>query len=355
MRVLFVNRSEADERLGGDTVQMHETARALRRLGIKVDERLGPQDPASLAPYDVVHLFNLQTPAFTAPEAEKVKAAGKKLAVSTIFWDFGAELLVSESRIWGRVASVAGNPVALQLARRRVNSVAAVDRGQMRRILELADVCLPNSQAEVAHLQRILPTITRIQVVPNGIDGKRFDPSRPLPLPTWATERGIPSRGYVLVAARIDHHKNQVPFCRAMQGFDHPIVLCGQTADEALVHECTKAGAIYIGSLSGDDLDAAYRHARVHALPSFRETPGLSSLEAAAMGCAIVSTSAGSARDYFGDDAKYCNPQSADSMRGAVVAAWKSGAPAGFGERVRRDFTWDAAAERTLEAYRSLA
>ncbi|MGV3616554.1 MAG: glycosyltransferase family 4 protein [Fimbriimonas sp.] len=354
MRVLFVNRADADERFGGDTVQMRETARALRRAGVEVEERLGPQPPEVYRGFDVVHLFNLQTPAFTVAEAEKVKASGRKLAVSTIFWDFGAELLVAESRLWGRVASLTGRPIALKLAHRRVNSVAALDRGQMRRILELADISLPNSQAEVDHLRRLVPKLGRVQVVPNGIDAARFDPDRPLPLPGWARERGISSGGYVLVAARIDPHKNQIPFCQAMRGWEHPIVLSGQAADPAWIRECEDAGAVYVGSLSGDDLVAAYRHAKVHALPSFRETPGLSSLEAAAMGCAIVSTEAGSAREFFGDEAVYCDPRSAASMRGAVEMAWAAGAPQGLAGRVRRRFTWDAAAAATLAAYQSI-
>ena len=43
------------------------------------------------------------------------------------------------------------------------------------------------------------------------------------------------------------------------------------------------------------ELAEHYARAQVHALVSFRETPGLVSLEAAALGCAVVSTDRGSA------------------------------------------------------------
>jgi glycosyltransferase involved in cell wall biosynthesis len=351
MRVLFVNRANADERIGGDTVQMHETARALRELGLEVEERLGPQTKETYRAFDLVHLFNLQTPEFTLPEAEKVKEAGRRLALSTIFWDFGAELLLSESRLWARVQSLVGRPLALQLAQRRVNSVAAADRAQMRRLLERADLLLPNSELEVAHLRRILSKLGTVHVVPNGIDAERFDPNRPLPLPRWAAERKLSGRDYVLVAARIDPHKNQIAFCRAMRGFPHPIFLAGQAADPSWIQACEAEGAVYVGPLGGDDLVAAYGHARVHALPSYRETPGLSSLEAAAMGCAIVSTEAGSAPEFFQRDATYCDPTSLPSMRSAVESAWQKPAGEELSHRIRSRYTWKEAAKATLAAY----
>ncbi|AIE85337.1 glycosyltransferase family 4 protein [Fimbriimonas ginsengisoli] len=354
MRVLFVNRADADTRPGGDTVQMHETAKGLRRMGVEVEERLGPQSEEAYGGYDVVHLFNLQTPEFTLVEAEKAKSAGRKLAVSTIYWDFSGELLLAQSARWARIASLTGRPAALWAARKWSAKHAAEPRRQVSRIIELADVLLPNSQEEAVHLRRLTPSLRTVAVVPNGIDADRFDPTRVLDLPKWAKDRGVESGAYLLVAARVDPHKNQVTFCRALRGFSSPIVLAGQVTDANLVRECEESGAIFVGSLSGDELVASYSHAKVHALPSFRETPGLASLEAAAMGCAIVSTDVGSAREYFGDEADYCSPHSADSMRIAVASAWGAGAPVGLSARIREKYTWDAAAKATLAAYERL-
>ncbi len=225
----------------------------------------------------------------------------------------------------------------------------------IREILELASVWLPNSEAEIAHLRRLTPEKRSEAVVPNGVDAARFDPARKLRVPGWVDRRGLESRGYVLVAARVDRDKNQLAFCRAMRGTRMPVVLAGVAPDAELARSCASTGAHWIGALGGDDLLAAYAHARVHALPSFRETPGLASLEAAAMGCAIVSTSVGSAREYFRGDVAYCNPMSESSMRGAAELAWRQGPKPGLSERVRREFTWKRAAEATLHAYESIA
>lgn len=335
-------------------MQMHETARALRGRGVEVEEHLGPATVDTMAPFDIVHLFNLQTPFFSAPEAAKVKQAGKKLAVSTIYWDFAAEIRLATSPHWMRMQKLIGRKMALSIARWRARAAAPEERKCMQQILGLADVLLPNSHMEIDRLRHITPTLGAVQVVPNAIDAARFDPSRSYPLPAWAESRGIASKGYVLIAARVEQDKNQLAFCRAVQGFGKPIVLAGQAIDADIARECEALGAICVGPLRGNDMVAAYAHARVHALPSFRETPGLASLEAAAMGCAIVSTDWGSAFEYLGKDAEYCSPGSPDSMRSALESAWNSGAPPALSERIRREYTWKSAADATLKAYEKI-
>jgi len=353
MRVLFINRTDADERPGGDTVQMHETVRALRALGVEIEEHLGPASTEQMSQFDIVHLFNLQTPFFTAPEAVKAKEAGKKLAVSTIYWDFAAEIRLATSPHWMRMQKLVGRKIALSIARWRAKAAAPEERKCMQQILGLADVLLPNSHLEIDRLRHITPNLGAVQVVPNAIDAARFDPSRSYPLPAWAASRGIASKGYVLIAARVEQDKNQLAFCRATQSLGKPIVLAGQAIDAEIARQCEAMGAICVGPLRGEDMVAAYAHARVHALPSFRETPGLASLEAAAMGCAIVSTNWGSASEYLGEDAQYCSPGSQESMRSALESAWNAGPPPSLSERIRREYTWNSAAQATLKAYES--
>ena len=64
-----------------------------------------------------------------------------------------------------------------------------------------------------------------------------------------------------------------------------------------------------------------YAACKVHALVSWMETTGLSSLEAAAMGANIVITDKGDTRDYFGNLAYYCAPDSIPSIREALLRA----------------------------------
>ena len=61
----------------------------------------------------------------------------------------------------------------------------------------------------------------------------------------------------------------------------------------------TFAGQVPHDSTALADL---YQGARVHILPSWFETTGLVSLEAALSGCSVVSTERGHAEEYLGGD-----------------------------------------------------
>ena len=354
LRVLMVIRPNAETVLGGDTVQMRETARALERNGLTVEQSIGLPSDAQLNSCDVVHLFNLHTPDFTLEAAKKVKGKGLPLALSTIYWDFGADRLVIESSKLRLIRKVFGLPIAYDIARRRHKHNARFEHEKIREILSLADAHMPNSKIESEMVAAFGVAGKVLQVVSNGIDAERYGVRRDLPMPSALAERGIKSKEYLLIAARLDPDKNQLEFCRAMQGKGIPIVLCGPAPDPVYRDACRDLGAIVLGQASGDDLDALMLHARVHALPSWRETPGLANLEAAALGCQIVSTKMGSVWEYFEDMAFYCDPASHIRMQLAVEDAWKAKPSDNLRNRVLERYTWDIAATKTLEAYQAI-
>lgn len=344
----MVNRPDAESRLGGDTVQMQETAAALRRQGVNVEIALGPQPVSVYRSFDLVHLFNLQTSTFSVGEARKVREADRPLALSTIYWNFRPDQLLVKSAKWGLLARLLGRKAAWRLADARVRATSRTEQAEIRELVRLADVCLPNSAAEAEQLRRF-GTPKAVQVVPNGIDVQRFDPSRSLALPAWA--EGFGSRNYLLIVARLEEDKNQIAYLRAIRPLGIPTVLVGKEAEPGVGHVAEGLGAKWVGSLAGDELVAAYAHARVHALPSYRETPGLASLEAAAMGCAVVSTEVGSAREYFADDAHYCLPWDAAGMAQATQTAWSEGVSLDRAARIRSKFGWDQAGVATYAGY----
>jgi tetratricopeptide (TPR) repeat protein len=100
-------------------------------------------------------------------------------------------------------------------------------------------------------------------------------------------------------------------------------------------------------------LASAYAAARVHALPSWYELPGLVSLEAAYNGCNVVVTDNGTARDYLGNDAFYCNPGDEQSICQAVMEAYASDVPSTLRERVM-SHTWDGVGAATLRVYEAV-
>ena len=111
------------------------------------------------------------------------------------------------------------------------------------------------------------------------------------------------------------------------------------------------ARRLYLPHLAAHELAAAYAAARVHVLPSWHETVGLVSLEAALGGCNVVSTANSGAAEYLGDAAWYCDPRSVDSIREAVASAYAAPLRPQLGEAIAGHYTWRRAAEETLRGY----
>ena len=108
----------------------------------------------------------------------------------------------------------------------------------------------------------------------------------------------------VLCVARIEGIKNQYNLIRALNNTPYKLLLIGDAApnQKKYYRQCKKIAAAnisFINYLPQEQLVHYYAAAKVHVLPSWFEVCGLSSLEAAAMGCRVVITDNGYARSYF--------------------------------------------------------
>ena len=352
MRVLFITRPDARTNYGGDTAQMEHTAEALRALGVNVAVSVGPPSDYEVAQSDIVHVFNLQTPDFTLEQVRRAKLAGKKVAVSTIWWDFAADEVLRTSPRWSALRSALGTDVVRPLLHRRMQRVLHESRAPHRAILREADLLLPNSESEADQLRELASFKAKVHVVPNGVavGGEEDDAAadRLLASLPLGGQGPINKSPFILIAARVEPVKNQLAYVRAVRGLP---VVCAGAVTQPYGSECESAGALLLGRQDPAVVRALYRRAALHALPSLRETPGLASLEAAAAGCRVLSTEVGSALDYFGDMATYCDPHSARSMLRATERALARPVDARLADRVRTEFTWPRAAAETLQAY----
>jgi glycosyltransferase involved in cell wall biosynthesis len=89
-------------------------------------------------------------------------------------------------------------------------------------------------------------------------------------------------------------------------------------------------------------------------LPSWFETTGLSSLEAAAMGCNLVITDKGDTKEYFGNHAIYCSPSSPDSIYAAVEKASLLPNDEKLQAKIATLYTWQLASHHTAEGYKKI-
>ena len=110
-----------------------------------------------------------------------------------------------------------------------------------------------------------------------------------------------------------------------------------------------------IDHLPQDLLASAYAAAAVHALPSWMETCGLVSLEAALCGTPLVGSLFGHELEYLEGDAWTCDPGDPDSVRKAVESAWAAGRqhsrPIAMKRKVLERFNWEQTVDSTERLY----
>ncbi len=225
--------------------------------------------------------------------------------------------------------------------------------GEIRDLLHLCDMVLPNSEAEAGQLSENfeLPG-DAFHVVRNGV-APAF--ARPTPGRLFRDRYGIDGP-FVLNVANVEPRKNQLRLISAVRRIGLDLVIVGEARDPGCLRQCLKEGrgfVRHVGRIPHEDdlLRSAYRACEVFALPSLLETPGLAALEAAAAGARVVVTEEGSAREYFGEGAFYVDPGSEESIRRALRTALDADWDEGLQQRVLSNFTWDRAASELCEAY----
>ncbi len=364
MRILFQSRKTLYTVPGGDTVQLVKTAEYLRKLGVEVD--ISTELEPRLDGYDLVHLFNLMRPQEVFLQARNASRQGKRVALSTIYGLYTEY----ERKVRGGLAGYVVRHVSpWQVERLKVIARALMNREMNKgtlfaavlgyrslcsKVAEMTDVFLPNSASEMqrVHDDFVVSKSKPFVVVPNAVDTIAFDPARVV-----LGDNTKKYEGCVLSAARIEGRKCQLELVRAMRDLPYQLVLIGKPAPNHLSYfeaiKCEAGDRVHIlGQIPHEELPEYYKAAKVHALISWMETPGLSSLEAGAMGCNLVITEKGDTRDYFGDDAFYCEPDSVKSIRDAIVRAYNAPVDSALSLRIREDYSWQKTAQQTLEGYR---
>lgn len=355
MKVAFISRATLYSAPGGDTKQLDLTAQYLRGLGVAVDIYKA-SDEIDYTQYDLLHFFNIIRPANIL---KHIRLSGKPYVISTIFVDYGKVTAIGKvQKLLKQFLSDDTMEYIKAIARSIKNGEKIVSpeyilkghRASIKYIIRNASILLPNSANEYNRLHTKYGVAAQYRIIPNGIN-------------TVSVNKQYPQedkyRNAVICMARIEPMKNQLNLIRALNGTPYQLYIHGKPSPNGAEYyqQCKlEAGAnVHIeGHLGEDPLFAAYSNAKVHVLPSYFETTGLSSLEAAVMGCNIVITDRGDTRDYFQDDAWYCEPDDIDSIREAVTKAYNAPFDENFRKRILENYTWQRAAEETLAAYKQV-
>lgn len=356
-RVLMTTHQRALEMLGGGETQLFETLLALREQGVVADVSVSMRLPEE--PYDLIHAFSL----YHADKVDRLERADKPLVVSPIFRDNTAFYPVTVGTAVFRQQSPSQVEEALRAWKEGRLRVQGIDpqsldepedlRRVKERVVRRAQLLLPNCRWEISALRRYFRLGYKpAQVIPNAVRPERF-----IQATSDAFVQRFGLQDFVLCAARIEPFKNQLTLIWALRGTGIPLVLAGKVSEPeygALCRQWAGENVHFVGELSPELLSSAYAAARVHAMPSWAETPGLTSIEAALAGCAIVVGNQGAEREYFADFAYYCNPADVDSVREAVLRAWEDRDMAkreAFRQHILKHYIWSETARATAEAY----
>ena len=372
MKVLFVVRPDFLSNSGGDNTQVLDTKMELEKLGVDIE--LATNLDGRLNGIDVVHVFNMNPSDFALSCLQNAARKHVPTTLSPIYWSPMEFILRgmqgSYAKRWYDAMSRAlplprHLPTAIRDAivspsgPRIEEKINGFERKRQEMSLRLADVVLPNSNAESGHLRSIFGVqADKMQVVYNGVQPDRLRGNHESLSSIFEPE------GFVLYAGRIEARKNTLTLIRACNELGLRLVVIGRVAEGApaakygnvCLAEGKQGSVTFLNELPKESevLYSAYRSARVYALPSWYETPGLSSLEAAACGCNIVVTTRGSTREYFEDFAWYCNPASKESVRNAIASAYVHPHSGELQARVISKFTWRNSALATIKSYESV-
>lgn len=362
MKILFQSRTTLFSVPGGDTVQILKTAEALREKGCIVD--VSTELEPDVSGYDIVHLFNLMRPQEVYLQARNAKKHRKPVALSTIYGLYTEFEKKARGGFFGVLANRLGNyqieylkVMARVILNREINkgTVMFLKKGYLslqKEICRMVDVYLPNSESEMGRVVKDIG-LSNYQnvVVPNAVDINNFDYNR-----TVVASDVLKYKDCILSVARIEGRKSQLNLILAVNNLPYTLVIIGKPGPNSSKYyaECRKKAGknvVFLGHVDHINLPQFYKTARVHALISWMETPGLSSLEAGAMGCNLVITGRGDTRDYFGDYAFYCEPDSVVSIRSALKQAFEAPLNPVLAQHISQNYTWSRAAEKTLEGY----
>lgn len=357
MRVAFLARATLFSDRGGDTMQIEKTAEGLRKLGVDVDVFSIDQSFEYLN-YDLLHLFNVIRPADFLNYSEQNKVP---FVLSTIYVNYAEADKSTRKDLVGKLSRIIGansmeylKVIARWIKNgeqiRNLNYLLLGHKSSVKQLLIRAKLLLPNSHSEMRRIEADYNIKNDYRAIPNAVNASLFEDEASTP---WQLRKGV------ICVGRIEPRKNQLNLIKALSGKDIELLIIGKAGvnHTNYVRACKAAAGSnvkFLSQLPFDQLIHYFKTARVHVLPSWFETTGLSSLEAAALGCNVVVTTKGDTEEYFQKDAWYCNPADIKNIENVVMDAYNAEQNQNLAQRIQKDYVWDITAKKTLDAYKEV-
>lgn len=178
--------------------------------------------------------------------------------------------------------------------------------------LQSADMAIAPSGSMLAELERYYSLPQRTEVVYNGRDAADFIPAQ--------------KEEIILAAGRLwDEAKNVAAVGAAASRLDWPVILAGDNVNPDGGVK-TFSGVKHLGRISQNKLSELMGRASIYAFPARYEPFGLSILEAALAGCALVLGDIPSLREIWGENAYFVHPDDHDQLEYTINGLIKDAA-----------------------------
>lgn len=174
----------------------------------------------------------------------------------------------------------------------------------VRRSLQAADVVVSPTHTMLSALIRHYGPLPATAVVPNGRDPVRFS-------------RASHKEHLVLCAGRMwDAAKNAQALAAVAPLVEWPVCIAGEAVSPTGQRAELIGGNLhFLGTLDPEELASWYGRAAIYALPARYEPFGLSALEAALSGCALILGDVPTLREIWGPAAWYVPPDDHSRLR----------------------------------------
>jgi glycosyltransferase involved in cell wall biosynthesis len=178
-------------------------------------------------------------------------------------------------------------------------------------------------------------------VIWNGVDG--------------VADRSQPKRPVVLSAGRVwDKAKNLTALASIASTLDWPVRIAGTSEAGGGATAGSSVGCQFLGELPHQELLAEFEAASIFVSPALYEPFGLSVLEAASAGCALVLSDIPTFRELWDDAALFFDPRDKDAMIGCLRSLCADDAQQASLQRAASERAGRYRLRSTVDAYRSL-
>ncbi|MEX0442250.1 glycosyltransferase family 4 protein [Acinetobacter baumannii] len=364
MKIAYCIRENWKSTLGGDVVQMLQTkAEIEKNYDVEIQVMETYQDLKKFQP-DIVHIFNMQTLEESSKYLSEAKELGCITVLSTIYWDLSHARFIVNFAKFGIFCNGEGFRNLYHLYNHseafiskiigKPTSATNKYKNRVKNFLKEFDIFLPNSEEEMQIINKLFnEAYTNYSVIPNSVDFDKFLFSN------------NSNRNGFISAARIEPIKNQLMLAKIAKENAYNLTLVGGFTQNNVNYVnkvrtiCENQSKIDLITQNIDQktLGNMFQQHKVHILASFRESPGLSSLEAIGSGLNLVVSESDfcPTHTYFdGLIDKHvfiCDPYSEKSIHQAMKLAHESQSPEA---NLIKRFSWHNTAVQTYQAYCSV-